>query len=304
MNAAFFDAVRTPLFGGKLSKDQMDGIKAVLAAWDRSGDRDNRKLAYLLATTYHETARTMQPITEYGKKSYFDKYEPGTKIGKALGNIDPGDGYLYRGRGYVQITGRANYRNAGQKLGNNLLNNPTLALDPIVAGMALVRGSLEGWYTSKKLGDYITPISADYVNARRVINGTDKASTIAGYARTFEAAIKAAGAKLPIDLPDDHSPEPVKRKTLVDILRGLFVRQATSHLVSTMKDNGMNTNLFHNLLNIAIAIVAVLSLPEVVAVLPPELGVAIAGVIGILKTLINLFRDGPTGLFKQQPPVR
>lgn len=109
----------------------------------------------------------------------------------------------------------------------------------------------------------------------------------------------------PIDLPDNHEPAaPKKRKTLADLLRELFVRQAANHVVSTMKENGMNSNLIHNLLNIAIAIVAILSLPEVVALLPPELGIVIAGVIGVLKTLINLFRDGPSGLFKQQPPVR
>jgi len=65
-----------------------------------------------------------------------------------------------------------------------------------------------------------------------------------------------------------------------------------------------NTNMLHNFLNVAIAIVAILSLPEVVSLLPPEMGIVIAGVIGVLKTLINLFRDGPTGLFKNQPPVQ
>lgn len=196
MNKAFFDAVRASLFGGKLSQDQVSGIEAILAAWNRSGDGDDRKLAYLLGTAKHETANTMQPITEYGQRSYFNKYEPGTKIGKALGNTKPGDGYLYRGRGWVMITGRSNYRNAGLKLDTPLLDNPDLALDHIVSGMALVRGSLEGWYTGKKLGDYINSAKIDYINARRVINGTDKAALIAGYAEKFETAI-AAGRKSP-----------------------------------------------------------------------------------------------------------
>lgn len=116
-------------------------------------------------------------------------------------------------------------------------------------------------------------------------------------------------APLPIDLPDDHdtpssSPTTPKRKTLMDLVRGWFVQQATTQVVKTLKENGMNSNLIHNLLNVAIAIVAILSLPEVVALLPPEMGIVIAGVIGVLKTLINLFRDGPTGLFKNQPPVQ
>lgn len=193
MNSAFFAAVRNSVFGGSLSQGQVDGIEAVIAAWDRSGDKDDRKLAYLLATTFHETARTMQPIHERGAKSYFDKYEPGTKVGKALGNTNIGDGYLFRGRGYVQLTGRYNYRNASIKMDVDLIGNPDKALEPKVAGMALVRGSLEGWFTGKKLSDYIG-IDADYVNARRVINGTDKAQVIAGYARSFEKAIAAGRA--------------------------------------------------------------------------------------------------------------
>ena len=65
----------------------------------------------------------------------------------------------------------------------------------------------------------------------------------------------------------------------------------------------MNTNLIHNILNIALAIVAVLSLPEVVAVLPPDLAVMVAGAVGTAKLVINTLRDGIRGLGKNQPPV-
>lgn len=211
MSAAFFDIVRKELFGGSLTQSQVDGINAILKAWDRSGDGDKRKLAYILATSKHETANTMQPITEYGGRSYFNKYEPGTKIGKALGNTEPGDGYKYRGRGYVQLTGRSNYRKAGLKLDTPLLDNPELALDSVVSGMTLVRGSLEGWYTGKKLGDYINSAKTDYINARRVINGTDKAQLIAGYADAFEDAIKAGRKEAPAkhaEMPKPVSPTP------------------------------------------------------------------------------------------------
>ncbi len=66
----------------------------------------------------------------------------------------------------------------------------------------------------------------------------------------------------------------------------------------------MNTNLIHNLLNIAIAVVAILSLPEVTALLPPDLALAIVGAAATAKTIINVLRDGLTGLGKEQPPVR
>lgn len=214
---AFYDSVRKSIFGGKLTQEQVDGLNSVITAWDRSGDKDQRKLAYLLATTAHETARTMQPIYERGAKSYFDKYEPGAKIGKALGNTNIGDGFLYRGRGYVQLTGRYNYRSAGIKMDYPLLDKPDKALDPVIAGMILVRGCMEGWFTGKKLGDYINPAKTDYVNARRVINGTDKAQMIAGYAVKFEEALRHVPDTLPKppDNPIKIEPaEPIKDKDM------------------------------------------------------------------------------------------
>lgn len=191
MDAAFYDAVRTSLFGGTLSQPQVDGITAICEAWERYGDGDRRKLAYLLATAKHETANTMQPIMERGAKSYFNKYEPGTKIGKTLGNTLKGDGYKFRGAGYVQLTGRANFAKASKKLGLDMVKEPSLALRPDIAARVLITGCMEGWFTGKKLGDYIGT-SADYVSARRVINGTDRAGLISGYALTFHLAFLAA----------------------------------------------------------------------------------------------------------------
>lgn len=205
MTPAFFDAVRASLFGGTLAQPQVEGIEIVVSTWERAGDGDDRKLAYLLGTAFHETARTMQPIHEYGKRSYFDKYEPGTKIGAALGNTLKGDGYRFRGRGFVQLTGRANYRKAGEKMNADLLANPEQALEPAVAAMALIRGSLEGWYTGKKLGTYINAEKADFTNARRVINGTDRAADIAGYADKFLVAI-GKGKEAPKPTPAPTAP--------------------------------------------------------------------------------------------------
>lgn len=182
----FFDAIR-PLFGGSLTQMQVSGIEALLAA---VAAQPLPFRAYLLATAKHETADTMRPITEYGGRKYFDKYDTG-RLAKALGNTPEadGDGYLYRGRGYVQITGRANYAKASRALGLDLLGNPDLALQPTVAAQILVRGCREGWFTRKKLGDYLP---GNYREARRVVNKMDDADLIAGYARKFEAALNSA----------------------------------------------------------------------------------------------------------------
>lgn len=211
---AFFAHVRKHLFGGKLNQGQVEGINAILAAWDRHGDGNLHRLAYVLATPIRETDSTMQPITEYGQRSYFNKYEPGTAIGKRLGNTHPGDGYRYRGRGQVMITGRRNYRVAGDKLGIDLEGNPELALDLATSARILVVGTMEGWFTGKGLTDYIDDVDEtddedlkEFVQARRTVNGTDKAVLIGGHAIEFEKALKAGGYFVPQpDMPD--APEP------------------------------------------------------------------------------------------------
>jgi len=177
MNRSEFYARVRPIFGGSLSQKQVDGIEALLAATD-SLPIPHR--AYLMATALHETASTMQPIAEYGK----GKGKPYGKPGKY--------GQAQYGRGYVQLTWDANYEKADKALGLNgaLLRDFNLAMQPTIAAQILVRGCEEGWFTGKKLADYLP----DYVQARRVVNGTDKAQLIAGHAREFEAALRAADA--------------------------------------------------------------------------------------------------------------
>lgn len=197
--SAFYAALRarnSGVFGTSISQGQVAGCEAILDEAQKRGT-PLRQVAYMLATSYHETAFTMQPITEYGKVSYFSKYEPSTRIGRDLGNTVAGDGYRFRGRGYVQLTGRRNYRKASEELclhpNSDLITNPELALEPKVAAAIMFYGMTEGWFTGRKLDDYIKGDKCDYVNARRIINGTDKAQKIAGYAEAFAKALRAAG---------------------------------------------------------------------------------------------------------------
>ena len=158
---------------------------------------DIRWAAYMLATVKHECADTWVPINERGSSDYFHKYEADTLIGHRLGNTEDGDGFRFRGRGYVQITGRANYDNLGRLIGliDGLLKNPDQALDPQVAYKIMSVGMRRGSFTGKKLSDYINQNASDYVNARRIINGTDQAEKIAGYAAKLEQVLTSAIVK-------------------------------------------------------------------------------------------------------------
>lgn len=192
----FFDAVRNAPFPGRLTVEQVDGLGTLLDAMQAAG-WPVAWAAYGLATAYHETAATMQPISERGGDAYFRRmYDIAGQrpdLARRNGNIHPGDGVKFRGRGYVQLTWRANYRRAGQKLGVDLERRPDMAMDPAIAARVLIEGMAEGWFTGKANRHYLNGPVPDYVGARRIINGTDKANLIAGHARAFERALDLAG---------------------------------------------------------------------------------------------------------------
>ncbi|MBV6522015.1 MAG: hypothetical protein MNPFHGCM_02159 [Gemmatimonadaceae bacterium] len=191
----FFNGYRDAY--GKLSQDTVNGLELLGRNMEEDPDlRNVQWAAYMLATVKHECANRWMPITEFGKKDYFKKYETGTPIGKRLGNTQPGDGFRYRGRGYVQITGRANYARLTRALAlgpdQNLEDDPDQALRPMIAYRIMSHGMRNGSFTGKKLADYIGAQGCDYRNARRIINGVDQAALIAGYATTLEGIIRGA----------------------------------------------------------------------------------------------------------------
>ena len=194
----FFAAVRSGILGPTLSPDEVGGCNAIVAAcdgWPISWT------AYALATAYHETAGTMQPIKEYGSHNYFmGRYDPSGKkpaIARDLGNTTIGDGAKFAGRGYVQLTGRRNYAKATAELGVDLVANPDRAMEAETAAQILRFGMADGWFTGMQLSDYLPmrgkALPTQYVKARRIINGVDKAQTIAAYASQFQDALWDAG---------------------------------------------------------------------------------------------------------------
>jgi putative chitinase len=179
-----YDTVR-PMFGGHLLQSQIDGIETILNAVTAAGITDNRKTAYMLGTVFHECAKTMQPIEEFGKGAghpYGKKLKEG-KAGHHIPYTMPDE--LYYGRGYVQLTWYENYEAMGHLLQIPLLVNPALALVPQNAANIMIKGMMGGIFTGVSLNKYFTNTKTDWINARKIINGLDQAAAIAGYAQAF-----------------------------------------------------------------------------------------------------------------------
>ena len=180
--------------------------RLIIDACKRAGLLRNQA-AYVLATAYWETARTMRPVREYGGETYLRSKEY----------------YPYVGMGYVQLTWRNNYERASKELGVDFVSAPRLLLNPQFAAPILVRGMKEGWFTGKRLADYITLQHSDFRNARRIVNGTDKAASIAAIARDYDAALKAEGygetvVPAPTPRPDRSKPKRGLLAAIIDFI--------------------------------------------------------------------------------------
>lgn len=181
---------------GPLKSDQQQGIEFLLTALEGDADmRDLRWCAYLLATVDHECRPTWRPIHERGGADYFaTRYGPETRVGKMLGNATEDDAIRFHGRGFVQLTGRVNYRRFSGLVGVDLMNEPDLALEPTIAYRIASIGMRTGAFTGKRLGDFLNGTGLDWVAARRVINGLDCATDIAKRGMQFHAALQGAAA--------------------------------------------------------------------------------------------------------------
>ena len=195
----FFESYRIRF--GPLTQPLVDSLEFLLGKMEQDSrfggtEVDRRQLAYCLATFKWETAHTMRPIDEIGSEARFNRlYGPQTKVGKILGNTKPGDGALFHGRGYVQLTGRRNYTKAKKLTGVDLLSDPDAVKEPALAYQIAVQGMIDGWFTGKKLSQFIKDGVTDYENARTIINGHDKAQTIADIARRFSEVLLESAKK-------------------------------------------------------------------------------------------------------------
>lgn len=215
----FFDLVRASF--GKLSPAQVEGFNFILDAWEKAYPKgDPRFLAYALATAWHETGYTMQPIREaYGISTAdsirrLDKAWAAGKLGKVK---TPYWRTGFFGRGYVQLTHESNYRKAQEKLKSlfgisvDFVKNPDDVMKPEYAVLIMFVGMIEGWFAGDDKGRHtlarhFNAKVDDPLEARRIINGTDERSKIAGHHKLFLAVLKGSQESIEAPAPIPATP--------------------------------------------------------------------------------------------------
>ena len=199
--AKFYQSLRaSKMFGPSFDQKEFEGVSNILRAaiqahWPIA------YTAYALATAFHETAFTMQPVKERGGYSYYMKLYDisglNPKRARLYGNTTIGDGAKYCGRGYVQLTWKVNYQKATNRLKVDFVRNPDLAMRPDYAADIMVSGMSAGWFTGKSMSNYLPSVGAathlQFRQARRIINGQDKAADIADYAVSFQEFLQDGG---------------------------------------------------------------------------------------------------------------
>ena len=160
------------------------GLTRQLIAACGAAGLSTAQTAYVLATNHWESNGTMKPVEE----GYYLGGERARRFQRSTRY------YPYYGRGFPQITWEENYQKLGVRLGmgDALVKNPALALDPDTAIKIAVIGMTEGLFTGRKLSDYINSTKTDFIGARRIVNGTDKAKQIADLADLYLDALAPA----------------------------------------------------------------------------------------------------------------
>jgi peptidoglycan hydrolase-like protein with peptidoglycan-binding domain len=152
--------------------DRNATIQAIKQEANRQGITKKDQIAYIIATTEHETAGSFEPVRE----AYFLGEPAAENHRKGLRY------YPYYGRGYVQLTWDYNYRFYSDLTGLDLISDPDLVMRPDVALFVIVHGMKHGTFTGLSLDDFTSTSAFDFVGARQIINGTDKDVEIAGLA--------------------------------------------------------------------------------------------------------------------------
>ncbi|WP_087002511.1 hypothetical protein [Rhizobium sullae] len=199
----FFDTVRQSLFKGTLSDGQVEGMAAIFDYFEaRMPEADWRWLAYIMATAFHETAFTMQPVRETLADSdaraveILDRAYAAGRLSwvKTVYWKPDEDGKCWLGRGLVQLTHKRNYEAMSRVTGIDLVAEPDRSMEMPAAVTILIEGMVAGSFTGHRLADHLNAEKEDWMNARRIVNGTDRAEKLAGYGKAFHAALRREAA--------------------------------------------------------------------------------------------------------------
>lgn len=198
----FFDRARMIPPNRRLTAAQVAGFKVVLGAI-AVAELKPEPAAYVLATAWHETGRRMEPVREafaVSDQAAIERLNTAWAAGRLPQVRTPywrpdADGKSWFGRGYVQLTWKENYQRMSERLGIDLVSDPSVVMEPRLSARILVAGMVHGDFArGHTLERYFPPQAADPVNARRIVNGLDRAQLIAGHWAHFLEAIEAGEA--------------------------------------------------------------------------------------------------------------
>lgn len=173
-----FKSLRSLEVDRKLDQIQVDSVNAILDACTKFHVINPSQIAYILATSYHESR--LKPIEE----------SHGSRDGRPYNQPDAVTGLTYYGRGFVQLTHKANYQTFGDLLNVDLVHHPEMAMNVDYAAEIIVRGMKGGLFTGVGLDKYFNVDKTDAINARRIVNSLDCATLIKGYWDHIIGAIK------------------------------------------------------------------------------------------------------------------
>ncbi|MBD2768079.1 S8 family serine peptidase [Hymenobacter sp. BT664] len=173
----------------KVNSEALPHLALILKECRFYGVTDKSHVAYILASAHHESGVGKSLSEKYNGNA--DNYFNGKYQGR-LGNDQPGDGSRFRGRGYVQLTGRVNYARytdilSATRFTVDLIGNPVQAAEPSVAAPILVHGLVNGRFTGKSLADFGTDGDFKFKGARAIVNGdvAKNGPAIAAIARRY-----------------------------------------------------------------------------------------------------------------------
>lgn len=231
----FFDSVRYSIFDGSLNQRQVEGMDALLDAWDDAGATDLRWLASIMGNVRIEVGANMYPVREGFATNDADAIAHVTKLynaGKVKKNYALPDerGLSPYGRGQIQVTHWSNIKWASSVTGVDCYADPDRLLEPKISAICAVRGCIDGAFRrGKKCSVYFTDTNSDWAGARDMVNGDarTRGAQLEQFSVLFFTALERA-AVAEVDHPKPPKGDEFMNFILAKVLSGLVRHVATA----------------------------------------------------------------------------